>query len=110
MSGLVERLTNMVAFLKHHGEFPGGQDLLDEAAARITALEAENERLRAFEARVLAAVSFAEPTDKTAQVEAAAVDLRGGLSLRKCAAKHGLTFSQVRTIARQALGGPHDAD
>ena len=80
MNGLVERLTNMVAFLKHHGEFPGGQDLLDEAASRITALEAENELMKA------ALGAYCKAYDE------------------------GTGTVHVNKIIRQALGGHHDAD
>lgn len=72
-------------------------------AAKLAEKDAEIAELRAFRDRVLAATAFMEPTCQHARDEAITADLLAGLSLRKCAAKHGATVAIVRGIARQAL-------
>lgn len=62
---------------------------------------AELAELRAFKKRVLAAAKFVTPVAPE-QIDAAIyADVAGGMSLRNCALKHGLTFGQARGAAKR---------
>jgi hypothetical protein len=82
------------------GTLPAIFDALDEAAR----IRERVERLEAALTRVRAAIEFADPRDDIARRKAMAGDLQAGMSLRKCAAKHGVSFGVVRGLARAQKG------
>lgn len=78
-----------------------------DLSAKLEKARLEAHDLRATIARIRSALDFVEPVDNYERDRAIAADLDAGMSLRKTAAKHGASFSIVRTIdkhrtARQA--------
>lgn len=63
--------------------------------------------LRAFHARVTAAVEYSIPVDRRSLDEAIAADARAGLSLRANAAKHGVGVGVVRGVAKRTAAIKH---